>query len=32
MNDLRSHIDALEVLVDADEWPVPSYGDLMFRI
>ena len=32
MDDLRSHIDALEVLVDSDTWPVPTYGDLMFRI
>ena len=32
MNELRTHVDALEVLVDSNEWPVPNYGDLMFRI
>ena len=32
MDDLRSHVDAIEPLVDSKEWPVPTYGDLMFRI
>ena len=32
MNALRSSIDALEELVATEFWPVPTYGDLMFRI
>ncbi len=32
MSKLRSKIDALEELVGSDYWPVPTYGDLMFRI
>ncbi|MBP5446177.1 MAG: glutamine synthetase III [Acholeplasmatales bacterium] len=31
MGALRYPIDKLELLVDADLWPVPSYGDLMFN-
>ena len=31
MEDLRRPIDELELLVDSDLWPVPSYGDLMFK-
>ena len=29
---LRSPIDELELLVDKDIWPVPTYGDLMFEV
>ena len=29
---LRSPIDELELLVDKDYWPVPTYGDLMFEV
>jgi glutamine synthetase len=29
---LRAPIDALEVIVDKDLWPVPTYGDLLFEI
>ncbi len=32
MKELRSAIDALEMLVDKDLWPVPTYGDLMFEV
>ena len=32
MDKLRTHIDTLETLVDSSVWPVPTYGDLMFRI
>lgn len=32
MQDLRMHIDALEELVAREDWPVPTYGDLMFKI
>ena len=30
MGNLRYPIDKLELLVDSNIWPVPSYGDLMF--
>ncbi|MBR2782537.1 MAG: glutamine synthetase III [Oscillospiraceae bacterium] len=32
MEELRQSIDALELLVDKDVWPVPTYGDLMFEV
>ena len=32
MNDLRQPIDRLEMLVDKEVWPMPSYGDLMFEV
>lgn len=32
MQYLREPIDALELIVDADRWPVPTYGDLLFEI
>ena len=32
MTALRSPIDELELLVDKDMWPVPTYGDLMFEV
>ena len=31
MEDLRRPIDELELLVDSNLWPVPYYGDLMFK-
>ena len=31
MEELRSPIDALEMLVDKKVWPVPSYGELTFE-
>ena len=32
MADLRRPIDELELLMDKDLWPVPTYGDLMFEV
>ena len=32
MHELRAAIDALELIVDKDLWPVPTYGDLMFEV
>ncbi len=32
MNELRAPIDALEVIVDKELWPVPTYGDLLFEV
>ena len=32
MKALRKPIDQLELLVDKDVWPVPTYGDLMFEV
>ncbi len=30
--DLRSDIDALESLIPANKWPVPSYADMLFKL
>ena len=30
MDRLRESVDALEMIVDKDMWPMPSYGDLLF--
>ena len=32
MEALRADVDALENLVSADYWPIPTYGDLMFGV
>jgi glutamine synthetase len=32
MQALRAPIDAAEMIVDKDLWPVPSYADLMFEV
>lgn len=32
MSSLRTPIDELEMLVDKDDWPVPSYGDMLFEV
>ena len=32
MKGLRAAVDALEMIVDKDLWPVPTYGDLMFEV
>lgn len=32
MKGLRTPVDELEMLVDKEMWPVPSYGDLMFEV
>jgi glutamine synthetase len=32
MSDLRTPIDELELIVEKDLWPVPTYGDLLFEI
>ena len=32
MDDLRRPIDKLEMLVDKEVWPMPSYGDLIFEV
>lgn len=32
MTELRAPIDALELIVQKDLWPVPAYGDLLFEI
>ena len=29
---LRSPVDELEMLVDKNVWPVPTYGDLLFEV
>lgn len=30
MTALRTPVDSLEMIVDKEMWPMPSYGDLMF--
>lgn len=32
MDNLRTPIDELEMMVDKTVWPMPSYGDLMFNL
>lgn len=32
MEALRKPVDALEMLVDKEIWPMPSYGDLIFEV
>ena len=32
MHKLRAPIDELEVMVDKEAWPVPTYGDLLFEV
>lgn len=32
MEALRSPVDQLEMIVDKDMWPMPSYGDLIFEV
>ena len=32
MTDLRTPVDKLEMIVDKDLWPMPSYGDLIFEV
>ena len=32
MMELRTPVDKLEMLVDKEAWPMPSYGDLIFEV
>jgi len=32
MNNLRVPVDQLEMIVDKEMWPMPSYGDLIFEV
>jgi glutamine synthetase len=32
MHELRKDIDAIEMIVPADMWPVPTYADLLFKL
>ena len=32
MEALRRPVDQLEMIVDKEEWPMPSYGDLLFEV
>lgn len=32
MEELRTPVDELEMLVDKELWPMPSYGDLIFEV
>ncbi|MDD6039062.1 MAG: hypothetical protein PUD20_09760, partial [bacterium] len=32
MDELRIPVDKLEMIVDKELWPMPSYGDLIFEV
>jgi glutamine synthetase len=32
MEELRKPVDELEMIVDKEMWPIPSYGDLLFEL
>ena len=32
MEALREPVDQLEMMIDKDMWPMPSYGDLIFEV
>ena len=32
MEALRAPVDKLEMIVDKEAWPMPSYGDLIFVV
>ena len=32
MDELRKPVDELEMIVDKEMWPMPSYGDLVFEV
>ena len=32
MTALRAPVDRLEMIVDKEMWPMPSYGDLLFEV
>ena len=32
MQALRADIDAIEMIVPKDMWPVPTYADLLFKL
>ncbi len=32
MDALRAPVDKLEMIVDKEDWPMPSYGDLIFEV
>ena len=32
MSELRAAVDEMETLTASDMWPVPTYGDMMFRV
>ncbi len=32
MSELRAPVDELEMIVDKEMWPMPSYGDLIFEV
>ena len=32
MADLRTQVDAAEIVTDETVWPMPTYGDLMTRV
>ncbi len=32
MNEIRAYVDELETMVSSENWPVPTYGELLFSV
>ena len=32
MSDVRKYADALEMCVDKEHWPIPTYSDLIYSV
>lgn len=32
MSELRQAVDQMERLVSAEDWPIPTYTDLLYRV
>jgi glutamine synthetase len=32
MDELREYVDAMETITASEYWPLPTYGDMMFRV
>ena len=32
MNDLRDKVDRMETMTASEYWPLPTYGDMLFRV
>lgn len=32
MDDLREYVDAMEMMTSSEDWPMPTYGELMFKV
>ena len=32
MEELRRYVDEMETLTSSEHWPLPTYGDMMFKV